>query len=264
MVGLSVPLYQFPGTIFDIWEGDFRPFSAACSGVRSCPISCVSVRSCAFSSRSRMCVELLKTAREIINPLLIHLILSSHPIQSPRPSPRLATRVAGRFPLLAVLPFGGRCVVWSSLPLIGLRCLVVSSVSVLSPTVLVCLAPLVVLVPCGYRACLVPPRHAVARGSVRLIAFRSVLPIRRAGGVWSGRCLRRVMVFSCPHGVVSSRFVLVPCRLAWRGWLLEKRLVGSVSFVAMWSSFRLCRCLPPPSPYRLPFLCGSHVCSATG
>lgn len=28
VVGLSVPLYQFPGTIFDTWECDFRPFSS--------------------------------------------------------------------------------------------------------------------------------------------------------------------------------------------------------------------------------------------
>lgn len=33
VVCLSIPLYQFSGTIFDICEGDFKPFSAAYSVV---------------------------------------------------------------------------------------------------------------------------------------------------------------------------------------------------------------------------------------
>lgn len=106
MVGLSVSLYQFPGTIFRCRENDFSPFSAACSGVCSCPISCVSVRSCSFASLSRLCVELIKTARVIIHPLSA----KSHPsysvisyISSPRLSHCSSTWMAGRFFLLAVL-----------------------------------------------------------------------------------------------------------------------------------------------------------------
>lgn len=117
---------------------------AECSPrARSRPISCVSVRSCAFSSRSRMCVELLKTARVIIHPCPapFHPVISSNSI-APFLSPSCDTgggacSFACR---LVVLPFCGRCVVGSSLSPIGLRCLVVSSVSVLSPAVPVVLS----------------------------------------------------------------------------------------------------------------------------
>lgn len=97
------------------------------------------------------------------------------------------------------------------------------------------------------------------------------LAIRGAG---SGRCLRCVGSFSCPHGVLSSRvryrrwacyllfvvvssrpIVLVQCRIAWRGWLLEKTAGGL--FAAPSHSWECGRhfaspgCLPHPPIVRI-------------
>lgn len=80
------------GVDFRCREGDFSPFSAVCSSVYSCSISCVSVRSCA-------CVELFKTARvDNISVACPHLIHLNRPV--PRPVFRHGWR--GVFFLLAV------------------------------------------------------------------------------------------------------------------------------------------------------------------
>lgn len=112
---------SFRGQFFDIWEGDFSPFSAACSGDRSRSISCVSwfcgvdLPDASSSSHpvissvsSCVAFELVKTVHVMTHPLPApshpsHPVISS--IQSPRPSPRPSTCMAGRF--LFCLPFCG-------------------------------------------------------------------------------------------------------------------------------------------------------------
>lgn len=129
---------SFRGQFFDIWEGDFSPFSAACSGDRSRSISCVSwfcgvdLPDASSSSHpvissvsSCVAFELVKTVHVMTHPLPApshpsHPVISS--IQSPRPSPRLATRVAGRSLFACRFEVGAAR---SSLPSIGLCRLIV-------------------------------------------------------------------------------------------------------------------------------------------
>ena len=124
---------SFRGQFFDIWEGDFSPFSAACSGDRSRSISCVSgfcgvdLPDASSSSHpvissvsSCVAFELVKTAHVMTHPLPApshpsHPVISS--IQSPRFSPRPSTCVAGRFFSACRFAVGA---VRSSFPSIGL------------------------------------------------------------------------------------------------------------------------------------------------
>lgn len=116
VVCLSIPLYQFPGTIFRCREGDFNPFSVACSRLASCSFSSHLVRFrlllCVSSPLSRrfllLCVafELVKTAHVIIHPLPApshpsHLVISS--INRPALLPVHRHDRRGVFFLLAVL-----------------------------------------------------------------------------------------------------------------------------------------------------------------
>lgn len=220
VVGLSFSLYQFPGTIFDIWEGDFSPFSAACSGDRSRSISCVSefcgvdLSDASSSSHpvissvsSCVAFELVKTAHVMTHSLLApshHLIRSSHPFNRPVLLPVLRHGWRGGF---FCLPFCGRCRCGRPFRLSGC---VVSSLSRLVAIVLGVGSPCspVVLWSLVCRACfaLSSCRRRCGEGIISLF----LAPLVRYGerGAGSGRCLRRGMVSSCPHGMLSSRLVL--------------------------------------------------------
>lgn len=204
---------SFRGQFFDIWEGDFSPFSAACSGDRSRSISCVSwfcgvdLPDASSSSHpvissvsSCVAFELVKTVHVMTHPLPApshHLIHSIAPLPAPSldtlggavfSACRFAVGVdavvlavyravsSHRFPVSLLLPSGRFALPVAS----GLSCVVLAS-------------------PC---------RHAVGGdGGVS----SPLAPLVRYGerGAGSGRCLRRGgMVFSCPHGVVSSRPVI--------------------------------------------------------
>lgn len=167
---------------------------------RPCYPSCVAVPLPAIVRA----FELLKTARldnpSVSCPHLIHLIVSFASFVSFF-SPSIDTGGGAFFSACRLAVGAAR----SSLSSCGLRRLVVLPSRCYCPRV-GSSCPLVVL---GFSCVVfVPPRHAVVRGAYRLIAFRPVLPIRRAG---SGRCPLLAAwsgaVSSCPHDVVSSRAV---------------------------------------------------------
>lgn len=221
-----------------------------------------------FISSVPSCVvfELLKTAHVITHPLPApshpsHPVISS--IQSPRLSPRPSTWVAGRF--LFACRLAGRCgsVVLAVYRAVASRRLA-RLVAIVSGSACLACRPRFSRVSC----LLLSRRHAVGGevgGSSPLAPpcdtgseERGAIGVGACGGdgaLVSARCgiitprSRRgdMLLALCP--VSSCPPVLVPCRIDWRGRLLKNgggRL--PVSFVAMWSSFRLCRCLPnPPS-----------------
>lgn len=208
VVGLSVPLYQFSGTFFDVGRAisdRSRLLARVFVPVQSPSISCVSVRSCA-------CVELLKTARmdniSVVCP--ISSISSSHPSLAPPFSPSFDTG-GGAFSLLVVLRvvrFGRSC------------CLSGCGVSSSRPSRCYCSrVGLLCQSPRGSRvSCLLRPRcHAVARGLIVSSLF-APLPRYVGRGAWSGRCLclRRVdgrfrvrMMWYHPGFVIAGGVVLL-------------------------------------------------------
>lgn len=161
------------GVDFRCREGDFSPFSAVCSSVYSCSISCVSVRSCA-------CVELLKTAR--MDNISVACLISSISIAPPF-SPLFDKCGGASFLCLPSCRFAvgaGR----SSLPLIGLRRLIISSVSLLLPS-----GRFVLPVLCLGSLVLAPVSSSCR--SRCLIISSSFAPVSRYGGAAAAmRCWR--------------------------------------------------------------------------
>lgn len=182
--------------VFRCRDGCFSSFSVAYSGDRSRPNSCVSVRSCSFRSPfSCVAFELIKTAR-VDNPSVVCPISSISSISIASSFSPFFDTGGGAFSLLTVLRPVLSVRLVSSLPLIGLRCLIVSSVSLLL------LSGRLVLparCPRGSRACFASSSYRSS--SHRLIVLRPVLPIRLAGSVERS-------VFAKEDGAIMS---------AWRG-----------------------------------------------
>lgn len=211
VVGLSFPLYQFPGTIFDV-GGRFQSVLDCLLGcsflshlVCFRPLLCVSLR-------SRVCVELLKTVHGITHPLSAPF----YPSQSPRSSPRLSTRVAGRFLLLTVLRavrFGRSCYLSG--------CGVSSSHRLSSRSFDTAGGERSVLAACG---------------GVFVSAWCGIIPPRYRRW-YSAAC------FAVGVLIVPSRS---SCRIAWCGRLLEKwrRLVRPSSSWRCARHFASLGCLP--------------------
>lgn len=220
-VFLSVPLYQFPGSFFDVVRaisGRSRLLARVSVPVLSRAFPSVL---CAFLPALVRALSFLKRRGVMLPPLPAPSHSSSHPIQSPRFSPRLSTRVAWRvsFACRVAVGAGGRSCCLSGC---GVSSSHRPSVRLVRPSfsVISCSFP-------SLSSCVMPWSHLIISSSHRL----SSRSLDTAGGERverSGRCLgvgwcyrvRTVWYY------LESFSTVVPCCLLRRRVFYRLRLVS--------------------------------------
>ena len=157
--------------------------------------------------------------------------------------------------LCRLIAFPSRCYC----PMVGSPCL--SVVSGFTGIVLASPCPVLVVMPSAVRVSshrLSPCSFDTGSGERSVLAACDSVFVSVRCGIITPRSRRGDMLLAlCP--VSSCPPVLVPYRIDWRGRLLGKTAgLFLVSSVAMWSSFRLCRCLSS-SPNRSHISCSSRM-----